>query len=394
MNLVFIQGGSRWKFDDAGNMYTDANFNEHIWDRYRSYCDELTVILKKDSTMYSVKEAKRRFNVFDTQKSKYVALPDIYRPITRFFSPPERREINEKIEKEIKRADAVVIRSIGTYYTNTALKMVRKYSKPYLVEETGFSFESLWYHSLPGKLASIPNEITTRRLMKDVPWAIYVTNEALQRRYPCKGRSIGCSDVEISISENVLYNRIHRQAGDKVVFGTAAFLDVGWKGQRYVIEAVAKLKKAGITNIEYQLIGAGTGDSLQKLAKELGVEDQVNILGALPHNQVFEWMDHLDVYVQTSFMEGLCRSIIEAMSRGCPVICTDVGGNYELVEKECLMKAGNVSDIENRMRLMLKEENRAKYSAINFTRVKDFDRKVLNQKRDDFYHEFIASVTG
>ena len=394
MKLLFIQGGSRWKFDDKGNAYTDANFNENIWNRYRAYCDELTVILKKEETIYKEEVARCRYNRFDTKKSKLIALQDIYRPVYQFLNIKYRRIINENIEKAVKEADAIIIRSIGTYYTNTALKYVRQYKKPYLVEETGFSFEALWYHSLPGKFAAIPNEITTKALMKDVPWAIYVTNEALQKRYPCKGNSLGCSDVEIIIDEYALEKRLKKDSNERIILGTAAFLDVGWKGQIYVIRALAKLKKKGLSNFEYQLIGAGTGKMLQAEAQKLGIADQVRIIGALPHEKVFDWLDNIDVYVQTSFMEGLCRSIIEAMSRGCPVLCTDVGGNYELVEKKCLMDKGNVMSIAQKIEMMIDEEFRREQSKRNFEASKQYEMSYLNDKRNSFYKEFLSTVNA
>lgn len=394
MKLLFIQGGSRWKFDDKGNAYTDANFNENIWNRYRAYCDELTVILKKEETIYKEEVARCRYNRFDTKKSKLIALPDIYRPVYQFLNIKYRRIINENIEKAVKEADAIIIRSIGTYYTNTALKYVRQYKKPYLVEETGFSFEALWYHTLPGKFAAIPNEITTKALMKDVPWAIYVTNEALQKRYPCKGNSLGCSDVEIIIDEYALEKRLKKDSNERIILGTAAFLDVGWKGQIYVIRALAKLKKKGLSNFEYQLIGAGTGKMLQAEAQKLGIADQVRIIGALPHEKVFDWLDNIDVYVQTSFMEGLCRSIIEAMSRGCPVLCTDVGGNYELVEKKCLMDKGNVMSIAQKIEMMIDEEFRREQSKRNFEASKQYEMSYLNDKRNSFYKEFLSTVNA
>ena len=392
MKLLFVQGGSRWKFDNCGNVYTDANFNEHIWDRYRSYCEELTVMLKSEEMIYDHEVAKSKFNFFDSSKSRYVSLPDIYKPVTRFLNIKDRRIIQSTIEREVLRADAIIIRSIGTYYTNTTLKIAQKHNKPYSVEETGFSFEALWYHSLFGKMAAIPNEISTKRLMKKVPSAIYVTNKALQKRYPCKGKSIGCSDVEISINDVNLEKKLNKQEHPKVVFGTAAFLDVGWKGQKYVIRAIGELKKAGINNIEYQLIGSGTGDSLKNEIAKYDVSDEVRIIGALPHNEVFAWLDNLDVYIQTSFMEGLCRSIIEAMSRACPVLCTDVGGNNELVDKECLIKKGNVNDIKKHLVMMLDKKNRIKHCVQNFEKAKEYEKTVLDAKRDSFYHDFFSTV--
>ena len=81
MKLLFIQGVSRWKIDNKDNIYTDANFNQSIWNRYISYCDELTVILRREEAVYDVAEAMRRFNTFDTKKAKHIELKDVYRPI-------------------------------------------------------------------------------------------------------------------------------------------------------------------------------------------------------------------------------------------------------------------------------------------------------------------------
>lgn len=142
----------------------------------------------------------------------------------------------------------MIIRSLGNIYTNTALKYAQKYHKPYLVEVTGFAWESLWYHSLHGKFVAGFKENQYKRLMKNVKYGVYVTNEALQKRYPCKGEMLGCSDVELMPSDDkLLENRIlkiQKNTG-RIVLGTAAFLDVGWKGQEYVIRAMGELKIEG-----------------------------------------------------------------------------------------------------------------------------------------------------
>lgn len=211
MKLLFIQGGSRWKFDTDGNVYTDTNFNEHIWERYRGYCDDLTVILRREQNIYSPQEAKKRFNLFNTDYASAVTLPDLYRPVTNSLSISKRVYIDKMIAKEVNKTDKIIIRSLGNIYTNTALKYARKYHKPYLVEVTGFVRESLWYHSFYGKLFAWPKELQYRCLIKDVPYAVYVTDEALQKRYPCKGISIGCSDVELEqMDSKILENRLKK----------------------------------------------------------------------------------------------------------------------------------------------------------------------------------------
>lgn len=176
MRVMFIQGGSRWKFDDKGNVYTDANFNDEIWDRYRKYGNELVVVLRRETTVYSQYDAMQKFNLFNKELSGFISLPDIYNPLTNYFNPQIHQEIEKTIRREVELADRIIIRSIGTIYTNIALKWARRLNKKYLVEETGFSFEALWYHSFHGKFVALQNEYSTRRLMKDVPLAIYVTN--------------------------------------------------------------------------------------------------------------------------------------------------------------------------------------------------------------------------
>ena len=394
MKLLFIQGGSRWKFDTDGNVYTDANFSEDIWNRYRSYCDELTVILRREENIYSEKDAKSRFNCYDVEKSKYVSLPDIYRPIRNAFRISLRRKIDAEISKAVINSDRVIIRSVGNFYTNTAVKYAKKYKKSFLIEVTGFAFESLWYHSLIGKIVAIQREYSMKSIIKNVSYAVYVTEKALQKRYPCSGLTLGCSDVELSdLDEKILDRRIKKieEKHSKFVIGTAAFLDVKWKGQEQVIRAIAKLKDQGITNIEYRLAGAGKGKKIISLAKKLGVVNQVYLIGALPHEQVFAWLDEIDIYVQPSFQEGLCRSIVEAMSRACPVVASDVGGNYELVERDYLFSKGNILQLIACLKRMMKPDVMKKAAMKNFETAKHYQKEILDKKRDEFYYKFLKS---
>ena len=58
--------------------------------------------------------------------------------------------------------------------------------------------------------------------------------------------------------------------------------------------------------------------------------------GTIPASEMSTFYDNIDVYICSSMAEGLCRSVVEAMGRGCGVICTRVCGNVELADKEFL----------------------------------------------------------
>lgn len=130
------------------------------------------------------------------------------------------------------------------------------------------------------------------------------------------------------------------------------------------------------------------GNALKKLIKKYGLEKEIKIIGALPHDEVFKWMENIDIYIQPSYMEGLCRAIVEAMSKACPVICTDAGGNFELIEEKNIYKQrdifGLIKILEN-----INNEELIKNAIYNYNKSKNYISSLLNEKRDVFYSKFI-----
>ena len=166
-----------------------------------------------------------------------------------------------------------------------------------------------------------------------------MTNRFLQNRYPCIGESIGCSDVSLpETDDKVLEKRlakIDNMSADKpIIIGTVAAVSVRYKGQQYIIKALGKLKKQGINNFEYHLVGTGDQSYLRKIARTYDVLDKIRFIGSLRHEEVFDWLESIDLYAQPSRTEGMPRALIEAMSMGLPCFGTNVGGIPELLNKE------------------------------------------------------------
>lgn len=393
MKILFIQGGSRLKQDTEGNWYTDPNFNDDVWKRYVDLADSLTILLRRERKIYTKEYALQKFNkVLDDSRIRIVPLVDFTESKLSMLNPFVYKEIKRVIFAEVQKADKCFIRS-GSHYTRVAYDACKKYHKPYLFEATGFAYESFSHHSFIGRIIANKVENDYRLMARDAVQATYVTSEALQKRYPCaSGKMIGVSNVQLSaLDDSILTKRLKKiqngQSSDTIVLGTAAFLDVKWKGQYLVIKALAELKRQGYTNFRYELLGMGTGQELIKLAESLGVKDEVKVIGAVPHSKVFEWLDSLDIYIQPSFQEGLCRAIIEAMSRGLPVVCSNTGGNYELIDNDYIFDCGDYKKMSSL--LIDIQDHLSEQSKKNFEESKKYEKSMLDSRRKTFFRKFV-----
>ena len=386
-------------YDDDGNAYVNTNADRGIWKRYGKYCDDLRLLARHDGRIYTKEEAFAHYSVFDERLATIVSVPNIYKPRRNILNLKLRAESFRIIAEEVRNADRVIVRTPGFLLPNYALKMCRKYGKPYLIESIDFPSEMRMYSmGLSGMLKKLTAPYVEWKCKSEIaraPYVVYVTQRVLQERYPTNGKSIGCSDVELAcLDDNALESRIERTrstaAGRKVIFGTVGSLGSYIKGQEYVIRALEVLKSEGITDIEYHIVGSGKPDRLSKIARPLGVLEQVKFVGVLPHEEIFSWYDGLDVYIQPSLTESQCRSVIEAMSRACPAACSRIGGMQEYPDKDIMFTAKNVAEIAAVMKKLLDPEVRIEQARKSFAIAHDFERSKLDALRDEFYADFMG----
>ncbi|MGC8956162.1 MAG: glycosyltransferase, partial [Fervidobacterium sp.] len=178
----------------------------------------------------------------------------------------------------------------------------------------------------------------------------------------------------------------------KVIIGTIAAVDVKFKGQEHVIKAISLLKKQGIKNIEYQLVGGGDETYLRKIAERYNVEEQIKFMGSLPHQEVFKWLDSIDIYIQPSKQEGLPRALIEAMSRGLPAFGTNTGGIPELLDRECIISKRHIEREICRKIKLLNRDFMIKQAMRNFEEAKKYKKEILEERRKKFFEEFLNEV--
>lgn len=371
--------------DENGQVYTTGGLNDKKLEEYVHYFGDLTVF-SRERKMNS-KDQKDKMSKADTTGVTFDSIPKLD-----FFSLLFGK-IRARIKKLVNDSEFIIIR-MPSYVGIIAAKEAKKQGKKYLIEMVACPWDALWnYGKIQKKLFALPTYWLTKRVVKEAPNVIYVSELFLQNRYPTNGNSIGCSDVVLlPIEQSILPYRLTKIANmsSTIKIGTLANLALKCKGQHFVIRAIANLKNKGI-QVEYYLAGGGDFSYLTEIAKKYHVKENVHILGSLPHDKVFQLLDDIDIYIQPSLQEGLPRAVVEAMSKACPVIGSRTGGIPELIGESYIFERKDINGIENKIiELVDNKELLVQAATQNFEKAKEFGLKDLKEKREKFYQEIIG----
>ena len=119
----------------------------------------------------------------------------------------------------------------------------------------------------------------------------------------------------------------------KIIFVTTGRLH--WKkGYVQTIEALAILKNQGFKFI-YKIIGEGPEyERIAFAAYQLGLKENVQFLGKLPHADVKKELETATIYIQYSIQEGFCNAVLEAQAMGKLCVVSNAEGLGENVLHE------------------------------------------------------------
>ena len=376
-----------------GQVYS-VGFGYNIWERYLAVFDSIVVSTRMRIDDPIDDSMTKNMKLSSGPRVKFKPISEYRKSVDMIFN---RKKISNQVREILEQCDCTIIR-LPSFIGGIACKEAEKMGKPYLTEVVGCAWDSLWNHSMKGRVLALNSYLQMKKSVRDAPFSIYVTNQFLQKRYPTHGESISCSNVALQeFDDKILINRLNkirnRGKNDNIIIGTTAAVDVRYKGQQYVIHALGKLKKRGIINFKYQLVGGGDQSYLKSIAKKYGVIDQIEFLGAMPHGKVINWLDNIDIYIQPSLTEGLPRALIEAMSRGVLAIGSDAGGIPELLDDKYLVRniSKNIDDISGILELIDKNTMRIQAKR-NFEESKKYDRERIEKNRKDFFEKFRKHV--
>lgn len=366
-------------------LYSNGSFSKDVVNRYLSVFDSITFAtrLKDDLNLENLTL------IGDRTEIGYIPMKNLATiNLSNYF------DNFRTLSRIIPQFDFVIFR-LPSLIGIMGLKIASKCNVPYAIEIVGCAKDTYkLFGGIKGLLISYPMFLLTRKYAKYSSNTLYVTKNFLQLRYPSLAENqVECSNAEIVLNDNALLNRISFSSQEKSVIklGMIGALGSKYKGFDTSIKAVAKLIELGHKNYVLEIVGGGNRNQIQKTIEEYKLSKYVSFVGTLSHpDGIFNWLDEIDIYLHPSRTEGLPRALIEAMSRACPCIGTNVGGISELLEKEFLLEIDDFNRLTDLV-LKLKELNVTnEQSQINFKNSKNYTKDVLDIKRTSFYKRAIA----
>jgi colanic acid/amylovoran biosynthesis glycosyltransferase len=122
---------------------------------------------------------------------------------------------------------------------------------------------------------------------------------------------------------------------ERLIFAVGRLIEK--KGFGDLLQACAHLREHGV---EFRCAIAGSGPLAGELAgriEHLGLQDRVELLGAIAPGEVTRWMQRASVLAAPCVVgadgdrDGLPTVLLEAMASGCPCVSTDVTGIPEIL---------------------------------------------------------------
>jgi hypothetical protein len=303
--------------------------------------------------------------------------------------------VRRHVREVLAEVDCAVVR-LPSFFGRVACEEAVRAGKPWMVEVVGCARDALWHHgSLGGKALALLAEATTRRCVVAASFALYVSQEYLQRRYPCRGETVGCSNVAIDAPvRGTLERRLAgiraAAAGAPLALGLVGSLDVAYKGHDTALRALALLRDGAPLTL--RCLGGGDPARWRRRAHALGVASRVEFSGTLPHGApVLDWMDRLDLLLVPSLSEGIPRALVEGMSRGLPAVGSRCGGIPELLGDECTHRPGDARGLARLVRRLAGDpELRASQARRNWDVAAGYAADVLEERRSRFIARFRA----
>ncbi len=162
---------------------------------------------------------------------------------------------------------------------------------------------------------------------------IYVATEDSLRLIPRKWHDK--TSVHLAIATNGQATQVERRWSRGVPRFVFAGRLLHWKGVHFAIRALAEARRM-VPAATLTLFGKGPDERwLRDLAKRSGVADAVEFNGLVTRQQLQDSLPSYTAFVFPSLHDSGGLVVLEALSKGLPVVCLDLGGPGFMINDSC-----------------------------------------------------------
>jgi len=194
----------------------------------------------------------------------------------------------------------------------------------------------------------------------------------------------------------VIYNRVygsqfytqrnHGQMNSRPRILSVGRLDLP-KNQECLIRAVQ--------NLDAQLILIGNGtryDYLRKLTADLAISEKVTFIRSVPHSEIQRYYWEADVFAMSSFSEGFCIPVLEAMASALPVVVNNKEPLPEVLGGTGIVIENTPKAFERAFQqLITSSELRGGLGEKARKRAEELDGEIMEEKEAQLYRTLVGA---
>ena len=389
-------------------VWAQGTYAYPFWSRYLDVFDGVRVVARTADAAKPPASYQR----VDGPQVTVAAVPEYLGPWQYMGTA---RKITPVVREAVTLQDAVIMR-VPSQIATHVYSVVRRSTQPYGVEVIGDPWDVFSPGAIKHPLRPFFRMHFTRQLRMHCAGACaaaYVTEHALQRRYPVhdccfatwyssvelptrkeRPLSIGVSDVEISGDYCVDPHCREKFSARPLRLIYVGSLSQIYKAPDVLIDAVRLCVRDGL-DVHLTIVGEGQyRGMLEDRAARLGIAGRVEFKGFVPSGEgICRELDRAHLFVLPSRTEGLPRAMIEAMARALPCIGSNVGGIPELLPPEDMVPPGKSHLLARKIcEAAANPARMEQMSTRNLRRSEDFRKEVLRENRLKFYR-FVRNDT-
>lgn len=367
--------------DNKHNPYTAVGMPEEYFSRFFSSGIDNVSIISRSKIIDNNKIIKSGFKKIN---NKEINIPIKIKNYFFLLNPLTLH----KIIKEIKKKDLLVINFpsiIGIYIwiINLFIK------KPYTLEIAADSdqFKSKRFGLL---LTFLIKKIFSGVVNKS-QGGIYVSNYLLNKYKHKNGVVISNVNIYKIFPRKEILEPILEKEKIKIFFAGGVNKR---KGVPQLILAIEKIILSNsIKNLEVNIAGGHFDHDYKSEIIEKGLEKYINFLGIIDKEELNQYLQDSDLYIQPSLSEGIPRATLEAMSFGIPIIATKIPGFEEILPDICLVSTNNHEELSDKILELLKDK--VLYNSLityNINYIPNYLFNILQERRVSFYQKILEKI--